>query len=63
MKDASDLSVSTRSLGLDSSFDIWYSITGIPLFLAYSAPPQSGINIKERQNKGTFSRQRLKIKR
>jgi len=46
IKEASNLSVSTRSQGdnpLGSSLALGNNITGIPLFLAYSAPPHSGI--------------------
>jgi len=53
IKEASHLSVSTRSQGdnpLGSSFALGNNITGIPLFLAYCAPPHSGIT----RNKNKF---------
>ena len=48
---------------MDSSFVLGNNITRIPLFLAYSTPPQSGIKIKETKNKeAIYSRPRLIIK-
>lgn len=63
---ASDLNVPTRSLGdnpSDPSFVLGNNITGIPLFLAYSAPPHSIIS-KLRNNKKILGAKspRLKIK-